>query len=147
MIIFESILTTFEPSVVFETSGAIVKFGSSLEPNHLKQIRFVQIRNLNCTTISDVSCIYRTNYQPFILYNTFTRDTSKAGMNNIRPAGQMWPAEAFNLARKTPNFVYFASFFWKKTPFECVKTYHLWPLDMSKKNLGPPWDLSCAPLF
>jgi len=48
----------------------------------------------------------------------------------------MWPAEAFNLARKTPKFVYFASFF-GKTPFECVKTYHLWPLDMSKKNFWP----------
>jgi len=57
-------------------------------------------------------------------------------MHNIRPAGQMWPAEAFNLARKTPKFVYFSPFF-GKTPFECVKTYHLWPLDMSKKNFGP----------
>ncbi len=53
------------------------------------------------------------------------------GMHNIRPA------EAFNLARETPNFVYFASFF-GKTAFECVKTYHLWPLDMSKKIFGPP---------
>jgi len=52
-------------------------------------------------------------------------------MHNIRPA------EAFNLARKTPKFVYFASFM-EKTPFECVKTYHLWPLDMSKKNFGLP---------
>ncbi len=37
---------------------------------------------------------------------------SKAGMHNIRPAGQMWPAEAFNLARANPNF---ASFFDKNT--------------------------------
>jgi len=56
-------------------------------------------------------------------------------MHNIRPAGQMWPVEAFNLARETPKFVYFASFL-EKTPFECVKTYHLWPLDMSKKILA-----------
>jgi len=25
-----------------------------------------------------------------------------------------------------------------KTPFECVKTYPLWPLDQSKKIFGPP---------
>jgi hypothetical protein len=44
----------------------------------------------------------------------------------------MWPAEAFNLAREAPNFVYFASCFDKNT-FECVTTYILWPLDMAKK--------------
>jgi len=44
----------------------------------------------------------------------------------------MWPAEAFNLAHETPNFVYFAPFFDKKTPFECVKTNQLWPLDEPK---------------
>ncbi len=54
----------------------------------------------------------------------------RSGMHNIRPA------EAFNLARETPNFVYFASFL-EKTPFECVKTYHLWPLDVSKNFFGP----------
>jgi hypothetical protein len=44
----------------------------------------------------------------------------------------MWPAEALNLAREAPNFVYFACFF-DKTPFECVKNYQFWPLDMPKK--------------
>jgi len=39
----------------------------------------------------------------------------KSGMHNIRPAGQMWPVEAFNLGRKTLNFVYFAFFFGKNT--------------------------------
>jgi len=29
---------------------------------------------------------------------------SKTGMHSIRPKAQMWPPEAFNLARKTPNF-------------------------------------------
>jgi len=48
----------------------------------------------------------------------------------------MWPAETFNLARKTQNFVYIACFF-DKNARECVKTYQLWPLDMSKKILGP----------
>jgi len=48
----------------------------------------------------------------------------------------MWPAEAFNLARETPNFVYFVSLI--KTPIECVKTYQLWPFDMEKKTLFWP---------
>jgi len=55
----------------------------------------------------------------------------RAGMHNIQPA------EAFNLAREAPNFVYFPCFF-DKTLFECVTTYELWPLDMSKKKFGPP---------
>ena len=52
--------------------------------------------------------------------------SDKSGMHNIRPA------EAFNPARKTPNFVYFTSFF-DKTPFKYVKTYQIWHLDLSKK--------------
>jgi hypothetical protein len=42
-------------------------------------------------------------------------------MQNIRPA------KAFSLARETPNFVYFASFF-GKIPFECVKnnSFGIW---------------------
>ncbi len=39
----------------------------------------------------------------------------KAGMHNIRPAGQMWPAKPCDLARKALNFVYFACFFDKNT--------------------------------
>ncbi len=35
----------------------------------------------------------------------------RPGMHNIRPAGQMWPAEAFNLARKVLNFNYLACSF------------------------------------
>jgi len=31
---------------------------------------------------------------------------SYPGMHNIRPAGQMLPAETCNLARKTQNFAY-----------------------------------------
>ena len=30
----------------------------------------------------------------------------RAGVHNIRPAGQMWPAKAFYLARKAQNFIY-----------------------------------------
>jgi len=34
MIIFKSLLTTFEETVVFETTGAVVEIGSRLKPNH-----------------------------------------------------------------------------------------------------------------
>jgi len=44
---------------------------------------------------------------------------SRAGMHNIRPTGQMWPMEAFNLAREAPNCVYFACFFDKNTLWMC----------------------------
>jgi len=53
---------------------------------------------------------------------------SKAGMHNIRPAGQMWPAEPCDLARKALNFVYFACFFDKNT---------LW-MDANLANLALP---------
>jgi len=33
---------------------------------------------------------------------------SKSGMHNIRPAGQMWPAKAFNLALKALAYVHLA---------------------------------------
>jgi len=38
MIIFESILTSFESSVIFEAAGAEVKIGSNLKPNQLEQV-------------------------------------------------------------------------------------------------------------
>ncbi len=38
IIIFESFLTTFELSVIFEAAGAVVKIGSSLRLNHRNQI-------------------------------------------------------------------------------------------------------------
>jgi hypothetical protein len=34
-------------------------------------------------------------------------------VHNIRPAGQMWPAEAFYLARKDHNLAYLACLFHK----------------------------------
>jgi len=34
----------------------------------------------------------------------------RSGMHNIRPTGQMWPVKAFNMARATPNFVYFTCY-------------------------------------
>jgi hypothetical protein len=53
----------------------------------------------------------------------------------------MWHAEAFNLARKAQNVVFFTLLF-MKISFVCVKTLEL---KHSKKIGGPPWDLSCAP--
>jgi len=69
-------------------------------------------------------------------WNQYKTCLVRSGMYNIWPAGQMWPVEAFNLARETPIwFILLLPLI--KTPFECVKTYQLWPLDMSKKNFGP----------
>jgi len=47
---------------------------------------------------------------------------SIADIHNIRPAGQIL-------------FILLVSLI--KTPFECVKTYQIWPLDMSKKTFVP----------
>jgi hypothetical protein len=54
---------------------------------------------------------------------------------------------AFNPAREAPNFVYLACFFFLKTSSLCVKTYNIFPLNISKKKFGPPSELSCAPLL
>ncbi len=52
-------------------------------------------------------------------------------MNNIRPAGQMWPAGAFNLTRKT-QIVFILPVYLTKTRFESLKTYQLWSLSTVK---------------
>jgi len=54
---------------------------------------------------------------------------SNSGMHNIRPA------EAFNLARETPNFVYFASFR-KKHPLNVLKHIIFGPWICQKKFLA-----------
>jgi len=46
-------------------------------------------------------------------------DLFRADMHNMQSAGQMWAKEAFNMARKTLNFVYFACFFDKNTLWMC----------------------------
>ena len=46
----------------------------------------------------------------------------RADVHNIRPAGQMWPAEAFYLARKAKNFIHSACLL-EKTPSEWVQKY------------------------
>ena len=57
-------------------------------------------------------------------------------MHNIWPVGQMWPAEAFYLARKAQNFILKACLL-EKTPSVLVKTYRFWPFYKLKKILGP----------
>ncbi len=47
------------------------------------------------------------------------RLNSKPYMHNIRPAGQLWPAEAFNLACKTPSCLNVACLFDKNTLCMC----------------------------
>ena len=48
MTIFESILTAFEASVIFEAAGAVVKISSSLRTTTFNQVKFVQIRDTYC---------------------------------------------------------------------------------------------------
>ena len=49
------------------------------------------------------------------------------GLHKIRPAGQMWPAEAFNLARLAPNFVLLDCFLNKCTLWIGI-IISIWPL-------------------
>ena len=67
-------------------------------------------------------------------------------MHNIRPAGQMWPADAFNLARQALKFVFLAYFLDNYT-LRVGKNISFWPLSTAKIFFGPPGDLSCAPLL
>jgi len=48
MIIFESILTTFKLSAVFEAAEPVVKLGLILNPNHHQAIQLAQIRVTLC---------------------------------------------------------------------------------------------------
>ncbi len=66
------------------------------------------------------------------------------GMHNIRPAVQMWPTEAFNLALKAPNFLYFASFFDKNTLWMC---YNLLTLFTTQFFIGLPPDFKLKQFF
>jgi hypothetical protein len=43
MIIFESILTTFIVSIIFEAAEAVAKIGLSLKSNHHKQVHSVSL--------------------------------------------------------------------------------------------------------
>ena len=52
-----------------------------------------------------------------------------AGVHNIRPAGKMWPTEAFYLARKAQNVIYSACLL-ENSPSDLLQKYRFWPLDM-----------------
>ena len=45
MIIFESVLTTFEASNIFGAAGAVVEIGLSLNILNFNHVKLVQIRN------------------------------------------------------------------------------------------------------
>ena len=49
MIIFELILTTFEAVSFFEAAGTVAKIGSSLKPDHHRQIQIAQICKTLCS--------------------------------------------------------------------------------------------------
>jgi len=59
--------------------------------------------------------------------------SSKAGIHNIHPAGQIWPADAFNVAHSALILVLLPCFI-KATPFEAVKTYNFLPLNVVKRQ-------------
>ena len=48
MTFFESILATFEVSVIFEAAGAVAKIGSSLRITNSNQVKLAQIRDTHC---------------------------------------------------------------------------------------------------
>jgi hypothetical protein len=100
-----------------------------------------QLRSIGQYSSSSIEHIYQIF--EFCLTHWATCAAAKAeeqvkpivGMHNIRPAGQMWPAKAFNLARKAQNLVYFACFF-HKTSFKCKKHISLVPGTCEKKILA-----------
>jgi len=59
-----------------------------------------------------------------------------AGMHNIRPAGQMWPAEALNLARQPLVKINIISVTLYLSKF-CIQIDNFGPHDCVKKNFGP----------
>ena len=82
---------------------------------------------------------YSHEYKPQFMtsYSRAKEHSYRAGMHNIRPAGQMWPGEAFNLACKS-NISCIQLVCLIETTFEWVK-HTIWALGVSfKTNFGPP---------
>ena len=48
MVIFESVLTTFEAASFFKAAGAVLKIGLSLKSNYHYEFQLVQIRDTHC---------------------------------------------------------------------------------------------------
>ncbi len=57
MIIFESILTTFELNIVLKAAGEIVQIGLSLKSNHHEQILIAQICKTRRRMSTRFSCL------------------------------------------------------------------------------------------
>ena len=58
----------------------------------------------------------------------------------------MRPAEAFNLARIAKIIVLLPCLFDIETPFEGLKTYYFWPLNIVKRNFWPAMRIElCTP--
>ena len=68
---------------------------------------------------------------------------TRPSMHNIKPAGQMWPAVAFELARKAQNCAQTFSFFFVKNTLSMGNTYRFGSLYILKN--GPT--TFCARLF
>ncbi len=62
-----------------------------------------------------------------------TNLSSKSGMYNIRPVGQIWPSKTLNVVRKAQNLVYLACFFYKNILSVMSVLAH----KHSKKNFWP----------
>ena len=70
MIIFESILTTFEASAIFWGSWDNSGNQLSLQIKNFNQVKHAKILDMHCSF-----------------------EASKAGMGKVRPAGHIWPAK------------------------------------------------------
>ena len=79
---------------------------------------------------SSLQCLLLLHYQKYVI------DSSTAGMHNSRPVGQMWPAGAWNLARRAQHFVLLSCFL-----DECTlwmdKNIAIWPLGMAQIVFWP----------
>ena len=53
MIIFESIMTTFEASTIFEAAGTVVEISLSLQITSCNQVKLAQILDTHCCTLNN----------------------------------------------------------------------------------------------
>ena len=68
MIIFESLLTTFEARSLFEAAGVVSKIDMSLKPNYHSQDNFVQSHDYHTeVTVSDTLLWFLQSESIFII--------------------------------------------------------------------------------
>ena len=48
IIIFDTLLTTFDTNLFFKAAGKIAKIGSSLKPNHHNKVKIVEVPDTKC---------------------------------------------------------------------------------------------------